>query len=440
MKKKILSTILTLTVAVSTLIGCGGNTNNTAVSSEQEVKEVNLKIWTAENQVKNGTMDSMTKSFQELHPEWKINFTVEIVGEDVAKDEVLKDVEAAGDVYFFASDQLPDLVNAGAISKLGGSAEEMVKTTMSEQVVSTAMYEDSLYAIPFTHNTFFMYYDKAILSEENIKSIESILEVPTEDNVYNFSFDNAGGWKLGAWYYGAGLSIYGEDGTQFEKGCDWNNQTGISVTNYIMDLLSNKKVAYADDISVTELIGDHRLGAWFDGAWNYNVYKEILGDDLGVAILPTFNIDGNNYQLKSFYSSKQIGVNSKAKNPEVAVEFAKYLGSEEMQIQRFKETSQVPTNQNASEIQEVKNDIVSSVLVEQSNVASVIQPTSIEFSKRYWVNAGAIATEIRGGTLTKNNVQVRKCKFKDLKKQVKFQQIKMLLKYKKLKMMLFQMF
>lgn len=409
MKKKILSTILTLTVALGALVGCGGASDNNTSTPEQAegetqaVKEVDLKVWTAENQ--SETIKSMANSFQEIHPEWKINFNFEIVGEDVAKDEILKDVEAAGDIYFFASDQLPDLVNAGAISKLGGSAEEMVRTTMSDQVVSTAIYEDSLYAIPFTHNTFFMYYDKSLLSEEDIKSIEGILAVPTADNVYNFCFDNAGGWKLGAWYYGAGLSIYGEDGNQFEKGCDWNNETGIAVTNYIIDLLANKKVAYADDISVTELIGEHRLGAWFEGSWNYNVYKELLGDDLGVAILPTFNVNGEDYRLRSFYSSKQIGVNSKTKNPEVAVEFAKYLGGEEMQIQRFKETGQVPTNQNASEIQEVKDDIVSNILVEQSNVASVVQPTSVEFSKRYWVNAGAIATEIRGGILTKDNVQ-----------------------------------
>ncbi len=412
MKKKLLSTLLILAISTISLVGCGNknseknlDANSTVSSSEGEAKPVDLKIWTAENQVSAGTMDSMTKSFQELHPEWKINYTVEIVGEDVAKDEILKDVEMAGDVYFFASDQLPDLVNAGAISRLGGSTEEMVKTTMSEQVVNTAIYEDALYAIPFTHNTFFMYYDKSLLSEEDIKSVESILAVPTADNVYNFCFDNAGGWKLGAWYYGAGLSIYGESGTDFEKGTDWNNETGIAVTNYIIDLINNPKVAYADDISVSELAAAHRLGAWFDGAWNYNVYKEALGDDLGVAILPTFNPDGNDYQLKSFYSSKMIGVNSKTKNPEVAVEFAKYLGSEEMQIQRFKETAQAPTNLNASEIEEVKNDVVSNVLIEQSNVASVTQPTSVEFSKRYWANAGAIATEIRGGTLTKNNVQ-----------------------------------
>ncbi len=417
MKKQILSTLLTVALAATALTGCGASkevsSKEPASSAEAEVKEVDLKIWTAENQVSSGTMDSITKSFQELHPEWKINYSIEVVGEDVAKDEILKDVEMAGDVFFFASDQLSDLVSAGAIAKLGGSAEAMVKEQMSPQVVDTATYDGSIYGIPFTHNTFFMYYDKSLIPEDKIKSVEDILSVSTPDNVYNFCFDNAGGWKLGAWYYGAGLSVYGEDGTQFNKGCNWNNPTGIAVTNYIIDLLKNPKVAYADDISITELIEGHRLGAWFDGAWNYNVYKQALGDNLGVAILPTFNPDGNNYQLRSFYSSKAIGVNSKTKNPEVAVEFAKYLGSEEMQMQRFRETAQAPTNLKASETEEVKNDIVSKVLIEESEKASVVQPTSVEFSKRYWVNAGAIATEIRGGTLTKENVQEKMDKFVD---------------------------
>ena len=151
MKKKLLSTLLILAISTISLVGCGNknseknlDANSTVSSSEGEAKPVDLKIWTAENQVSAGTMDSMTKSFQELHPEWKINYTVEIVGEDVAKDEILKDVEMAGDVYFFASDQLPDLVNSGAISRLGGSTEEMVKTTMSEQVVNTAIYSKKM--------------------------------------------------------------------------------------------------------------------------------------------------------------------------------------------------------------------------------------------------------------------------------------------------------
>lgn len=373
---------------------------------EVEAKPVTLKVWCPEKQIQTGTMDSMAKSFQELHPEWDITFTIETVGEDKAKDEVLKDVAAAGDVYFFANDQLNELVNAGAIAKLGGKAEELVKTTMAETVAATVTAADgAIYGIPFTHNTFFMFYDKTLLSEEDVKSMESIMEKSTADNVYNFCFDSAGGWKFAAWYYGAGLTIYGDDALDFAAGCNWNNPTGLSVTKYIIDLINNPKTAYADDVSLSELAEDHRIGAWWDGSWNYQMYKDALGDDLGLAILPTFNPDGNDYQLKGFYGSKAIGVNPQAKFTDVAVAFATYLGGEEMQLKRFVETAQVPTNLTAGTAPEVQADTVATVIVNEANDASVMQPTSAEFSSKYWANVGAVATEIRSGDFNKDNAQ-----------------------------------
>ncbi|MDF2611385.1 MAG: extracellular solute-binding protein family 1 [Lachnospiraceae bacterium] len=368
---------------------------------------VTLTVWAPENQIQTGTMDAMCASFQALHPEWEITFTVVTQGEDTAKDEILKDVAAAGDVFFFANDQLRELVNAGAIARLGGSTEEMVKTTMAEAVVDTVTVDDAIYAIPFTHNTFFMYYDKSLLTADDIKSVEGIMAKKTADDVFNFCFDSAGGWKLGSWYYGAGLTVYGESATDFAAGCNWNNPTGLAVTNYLIDLINNPKTAYADDVSLSELAADHRIGAWFDGSWNYDLYKTALGDDLGLAVIPTFNPDGTDYQLKGFYGSKAIGVNAQAKFPAVAVAFAAYLGGEEMQLQRFEETAQVPTNLTVGESAAVQADEVAAVIVSEANTASIMQPTSAEFSSRYWANAGAIATEIRSGDLNKENAQTK---------------------------------
>ena len=86
--------------------------------------------------------------------------------------------------------------------------------------------------------------------------------------------------------------------------------------------------AYDTDINQSELAGDHRLGAWFGGSWDYNLFKEALGDDLGMAVIPTFNPDGNDYQLKGFYSAKAIGVNPQSSNPAAAVAFAEFLGND----------------------------------------------------------------------------------------------------------------
>lgn len=425
MKKKLLALLLMLTMVLA-LTACGDETETLAGGDEtgsaqedgqtgestdaetdtrEEVQDVALKIWVPENQIQTGTIDAMCESFQELHPEWNITFTVEAQGEDKAKDEILKDAAAAGDVFFFANDQLMELVNAGAIARLGGSTEEMVKTTMAEAVVDTVRVDEAIYGIPFTHNTFFMYYDKSLLNEEDIQSIEGIMAKDTAEDVFNFCFDSAGGWKLGAWYYGAGLHVYGDSQMDFAAGSNWNNETGVAVTNYLIDLINNPKCAYADDVSLSELAADNRIGAWFDGSWNYNLYKEALGDDLGLAIIPTFNPDGNDYQLKSFYGSKVIGVNSQSKYPAAAVAFAAYLGSEEMQMKRFIETEQVPTNLTVGESEEVQSNEVAAVIVQEANEASVMQPTSAEFGSRYWPNVGGVATEIRSGDLNKSNVQ-----------------------------------
>lgn len=413
MKRKFLALLMAAAMVVSSS-ACSKNVPGSGTAQEPmksataktgEAEPVTLKIWAPENQIQTGTLDSMTKSFQALHPEWNITFNVETQGEDTLKDEILKDVSAAGDVFFFASDQLNELINAGAIARLGGSTEEMVKSTMGESVVKTVTKDDAIYGIPFTHNTFIMYYDKSLLNAKDVKSVEGIMAKETGDKVYNFCFDPAGGWKLGAWYYGAGLTIYGESQTDFAAGANWNNSTGVAVTNYLIDLINNPKTAFADDVSLSELTADHRIGAWFDGSWNYNLYKDALGDDLGLAVIPTFNPDGKDYQLKGFYGSKAIGVNSQSQNPAVAVAFAAYLGSEEMQLERFEKNGQVPTNLKAGESEELQADEMAKVIVDEVNTASVMQPTSVEFTSKYWSNAVGIATEIKTGELNKENVQ-----------------------------------
>lgn len=419
MKKMKLIAFL-MAAAMTVLAGCGGSTGQEGGADKQasetldgqessqstgEVQEIDLKVWCPQNQVDTKIMEQQQAKFQEEHPEWKINWTTEVVGEDKAQESVLKDVSAAADVFFFANDQLNYLVEAGAIARLGGETEAMVKENTAESVLQTAMVGDAVYAIPFTHNTFFMFYDKTLLGQEDITSLEKIMAKETPEDVYNFYFESGGGWKLGAYYYGAGLSVFGPDGSDLAAGVDWNNETGLKVTNYLIDLINNKKCAYDGEISVSELIESHRLGAWFDGAWNFDLYKSILGEDLGIAVIPTFNPDGTDYQLKGFYGSKCIGVNAQSKNMQAAVAFAAFLGNEENQLLRFELSAQIPANINAAAHESVTSDPLAAVIVKEANEASVAQPTASLFETRYWTYANAIPTEIRSGELTKDNAQ-----------------------------------
>lgn len=275
MKKKVLACTLAAVLSVSMLAGCGndGNSGSSGSSSDAgsgstqqssdsgadagstdnggstEVTDVALKVWCPQNQVDTGVMAEQQAAFAAAHPEWNITWTTEIVGEDNAKTEVLKDVDAAADVFLFASDQLIELVDAGAIAQLGGEAEKLVKETIADSVRATAMIGDATYAIPFTHNTFFMFYDKTIMDESDVTSLEKIMAKETADNVYNYYFESSGGWKLGAYYYGAGLTVFGPEGNDLEAGVNWNNETGVAVTNYLIDLINNPKCAYDGEIA-----------------------------------------------------------------------------------------------------------------------------------------------------------------------------------------------
>ena len=403
MKKKVLSLLLVAAMGVSMLVGCGGGDKNTGSNDSQAnndgagaATEVTLTVWAPDNQQE--LLKTQQAEFAAMHPEVTITWKNAVVGEDVAKDEILKDVEAAADVFFYANDQVQELVKAGAIARLGGATEEMVNSTMAPSVVDTVKVDGALYGIPFTHNTFFMFYDKALLEGVDITSLDAILAAPTADGVFNFKFDDAGGWKLGAWYYGAGLNVFGAAGDDLAVGCDWNSETGVAVTNYIIDMVNNKKVDTSND--AFELIGEKKLAAWFTGSWDYDNAKAILGDDLGVATIPTYTLNGEEVQLKGFYGSKAIGVNAQSKNIALAIEFAAYLGSEEQQIARFTESGQVPTNMAAAEIEAVQNDEVAAVIVAESNNCSVAQPTDSTFGSRYWSKAGLILSDIKAGELT----------------------------------------
>ncbi len=135
----------------------------------------------------------------------------------------------------FANDQLEPLVKANAIAKLGGEAADYVKTSNSEAMAATVTYDGDIYAVPYTSNTWFMYYDKRVFSEDDVKSLDTML---TKGKV-SFPFDN--GWYLNAFYAANGCTIFG-DGTDKAAGYDFSGDKAVAVTNYIVDLFANPEL------------------------------------------------------------------------------------------------------------------------------------------------------------------------------------------------------
>lgn len=113
-----------------------------------------------------------------------------------------------GDVYFFANDQIPTLADSGALAKLGGDTEQWVKDNNEQTMVQSVTYNDGIYGVPFTSNTWFMYYDKSKYTEDEVKSLDTMMAKDLGEGVYNFAFPMDNSWYIEAFYFGAGCSIF----------------------------------------------------------------------------------------------------------------------------------------------------------------------------------------------------------------------------------------
>lgn len=391
MKKKVLSAMLVAAMTATMFAGCGsdkGTTNETQSGSTGTTKDTQVETQDVKLTVMGPSEDlddaqgawlkTECEAFNEEHPEWNITFDYVTCSESDAKDTVLQDPASAADVFMYANDQIADLVDAGALTKLGGDAAEYVKSSNSEAMAATVTYNGDIYGVPYTSNTWFMYYDKRVFSEDDVKSLDTMLE----KGKVSFPFDN--GWYLASFYAANGCTIFG-DGTDASKGYDFGGDNAVAVTNYIVDLFNNKNFVMDSNDGSLGLAGlkDGSVNAYFNGNWNYDAVVENLGEEnVGVAALPTIKVDGTDCQLKAFLGSKAVGVNPNCENQEVAVKLAAYLGSEDAQLKHFELRKQAPVNTNLASNEEVAKDAVAAAMANVAANCSIAQP--IIPMQAYW--------------------------------------------------------
>jgi arabinogalactan oligomer/maltooligosaccharide transport system substrate-binding protein len=403
MKKKVLAMALATTMVATSFAGCGASGSNSG--SNGDSKDITLTVWSpAEDQSKDegNWLKKECEAFNKEHPEWNIKFKYGVCPEGEAKDKVTTDVDAAADVYMFANDNLSALVKANAIAKLGGKTLEQIKDQNDELMLNTVTYKDSVYGVPFTANTWFMYYDKSVFSEDEAKSLDTML---AKDKV---SFPLSNSWYIASAYVANGCTLFGDEQTDEKAGINFGGDNATAVTNYLIDLSKNPNFQDDKDNSGQSAFCDGSVKAFFSGTWAYSDAKKALGDNLGIATPPTIKINGEDKQLKSFAGSKAIGVNPNSKHQEVAVALAAYLGSEKAQKDHFELRNIVPSDKNI----DVSSDVLSKAQSDTIAKASIMQPM-VDKMGNYWGPAQSMGEEILAGTVTKDNAADKTAKMNE---------------------------
>ena len=384
--KKIFSLFLALVMVLSVC---------SFASASSVAGTYDVKIWVAENVV-----DLTKQQIDDFNASNElgivINATIEAVSEADAATNMVTDVEAGGDLFCFAQDQFARLVQAGALAQLGAAATEFVKTNNDAGTVAAATSGESIYAYPLTaDNGYFMYYDKSVIPDSDIDSLEALIADCEKAGKY-FAFEmQTSAWYLASFFFGTGCVsewITDDDGNFISVHDTFDSPEGLIAVKGMKKLVDSPfhvSAGGADQFA-------NNAAILVSGTWDYEAVSKILGDNMGVADLPSFEVDGQSYHLGSFNGCKLMGVKPQTDPLKLAAlhQLAQYLTGEKCQMERFEAKSWGPSNLNAQASDAVKANPGLAALIAQ-NAYSVPQG---QIHGSWWDLAKVIGDDVKAAT------------------------------------------
>lgn len=362
---------------------------------------VSLLVWVGDDADQtwiNGVIDS----FKAAYPDTTFDIKVGIQSESTAKDTVLTDITAAADVYTFADDQLGELVLAGALQPVSLNLDEIIARNGAGSVAAASM-DGTLYAYPATaDNGYFMFYDKSYFTQEDVMTMDKMLEVAAAAGK-RVSMEMSGGWYMYSFFAGAGLQMrLMDDGVN--NLCNWNATdtpiTGLQVAEAMLAIAKNPGFINQGDGEFVTGVKDGSVIAGINGVWNANAAAEAWGDNYAAVKLPTYTVAGQQVQMASFAGYKLVGVNAYSAEVGWAMQFADFMTNEQSQISRFVLRGQGPSNLVAGTSAEVQASPAIAALAAQSAYA-----TTQRVGGNYWSPAATFGALIYGGNADGTDLQ-----------------------------------
>lgn len=367
--------------------------------------EIKLSVWWSDEDDRE-LINSEIEKFKELHSD-KAELEITISTENVltVRNTVTARPRSAADVYMFADDQFDDLYRAGALHEVTENADEIVSANggYDNGVCRAVTRDGKLYGYPLTTgNGYFLYYNKSYFTEDDIKSLDRILEISAR-NGKKTAIDYSSGWYIYSFFSGAGFSVgLNEDGVT--NHCDWNGSSGkykgTDIAEAMLETAKHKGFVNLDDKGFLSGVQNGTVIAGINGAWNAEAVKEAWGDDFAAARLPCYTLAGDSVQMRSFSGYKLLGVNSYSDNADWAMKLAEFLSSEEVQIKRFEIIGECPSNVSATRSPTVSASPVIAALSAQSRFADTQR-----IANAYWNPTYIFGITMAGGNPDNKELQ-----------------------------------
>lgn len=367
-----------------------GNTGNTAVVEEIKPEEgAELLVWESRDEV--AFTEEIAKQFEE---KYGVKIKIEEVGipDQVGKQTTDGPSGLGADVMVIPHDHLGNAAKSGLILENDVFGEETKKNN-TEAAIIASTYEDVLYGYPRAAETTALFYNKSLVPEPP-KSFDDVLALGktlTDSKKKKYALM----WEVGNMYFNypfiasAGGYLFGDNGTN-------KDDIGLANEGAVEGLKVFQSLKQVLPVPSGDVNPDIKRGMFntgdvamdINGPWELAGYKEALGDNLGVAPIPTV---GGKTAI-TFSGVKIYTVSSFSKYPNAAKLYAQFASSKDAQLLLNSKIGSVPTNLEALEADQVKNDPYISAFAEQAKNSQPMP--SIPEMSNVWSPVNAALPEI----------------------------------------------
>ena len=398
MKKKLIALLLCVVLVVAAVC--------VLVACETEDYDYEITVWVGEG-MKDLTAQQI-KTFNENNEDGiKFKATIEIQSESNAVGAMEgKPANSWPDIFCFAQDTLARAVNGAMLHPLNDRSKQAIENNNTETAVTAAKIGTLLRAFPMTaDNGYFMYYDKSVIGEDHLENLEDLIaDCKAAGKKFSMNLSNTGG----AWYAASFFYATDKDGNSLCKS-EWptNNDgkftdqyadtfysdNGVIALQGIQKLLKETNV-HQDNDSAEDFTAGVPSAVVISGIWDYNTASKALKENLGIAPLPKFTVDGEKYQLVSYLGHKFMGVKPQTDAYRAAYlqKLATYLTSAECQQARFDLSGWGPSSKTLT-------NVTSTALTALKTTATVMQG---QYPVGWWGEVVQVTSTIKDNIVNKN--------------------------------------
>ncbi len=426
MKKRILAGALVLTMAATAVTGCGKR-KSTTETTEWDVNQIEFKTGQQINTTEKiqllvwesaeGPDEFIEKAgeyFTKLYPNITIKYT-NVESTDANSKIVMDGPGGHGPDLFATAHNNCGVMAAGThIEPIPESEREILESSCTPAALQGATLNakdgtSTLYGFPVSVETYAVFYNKALIKEEEVpKTMSELVDYISNyknGDVYPFLLD------AGNAYYSVMFTSSPENKLYGPQGSDITNtymNTDTAVAQMADFVALSKAIGMkSGDIDFKHndsLFAAGKLVMDVSGAWNIKTFKE-AGVDFGITAIPSMT--GSSQPPTNFMGVRCMYVSSYSKHKPEAIAFAEFLMTKEMQQLRCEITSTMPARDDV--LANINNDEIKEYMEGLNKQIAYSYPMpSMSQASLFWSAFGSAYSNIWNGEATDIQAELNK--------------------------------